>query len=172
MYQIYSNTLHPCILCKWEESPHWPPPLRFSLLPCPLKQRRGQVGLARDRTGCQLLSVCFPTCTRPPTSSPCFCPWSKDSCGTRTPRMTVSPGRTAPQRCHSRPTQRQRSTERARTDSRPLCSDSETDKEANPGPSGLPSPSNSRDVQGEHREAGVCPTVSPPAVCAPQHSLG
>lgn len=78
-----------------------------------------------------------------------------DSLGTRTPRMTVNPGRATPQRCHPRSTQKQRSTEGARRDHRPLRSNSETDEEVNPGPSGLQSPSKFRDSQGEHWEAGV-----------------
>ena len=96
MYQIYSNILHPCILCKWEESPHWPPPLRFSLPPCPLKQRRGQVSCRETGRGSQLLSVCFPTCTAAQAQATHLLPlllspeqgltWNKDSSDDSKPR--------------------------------------------------------------------------------------
>lgn len=159
-------------------------PLCSSHPPPPLKQRCGQVGLGQQLGSwergqeCQLLSTCFPShraaqVTRPTplASVPRAGPW--DSLGTRTPGMTVAQGRQQLRDVTPDP-HRGGGSQRA---CKPLCSDSETDKEAGLQPPhpllqqfGPQSPYKFHGVQGEPWEAGMYPTVSPPAVWGAQHS--
>lgn len=167
MDQIYSDILHPCFSTNGEKT-HTGQRLCSSHPFLEAKVWSGWAGPER-RPESQLPSWFPHLLPRQPAPFPCSCPqtgftWDKDSWDDSKPRE----GSTL--RCHPRSTRRQRRTERARTDCGLRRSDSETSEEANPGPSGLQSPS--KFVHGEPREAGVYPTVSPPALCAPQPSSG